>query len=154
MILDDGNVRLEIVRGARATNGEVLEMRATYRPGSRPPPAHYHPSQEERFTVHAGALWFEVDGVPCVVEAGDTLVVPPRAVHRARNARKDEPAVVTWETRPALRSEEMFTALYEARSTLARVAALHRFREEMRLPSRAEGCVLALLGPLARALAR
>jgi len=44
--------RITIVR----ETPELLELEAVYDPGGSPPPAHYHPSQDERFEVLAGAV--------------------------------------------------------------------------------------------------
>ena len=115
-VLDSGAVRMEFTATAADTGGELHEMRATYAPGSPLPPAHLHPTQRERFEVHSGTLSFVVDGVPHAVSAGEALEVPPGAVHQVRNAG-DEPAEVTWQTRPALRTGEFHCALHAARAT-------------------------------------
>jgi quercetin dioxygenase-like cupin family protein len=158
VILDDGrNVRLELVR----TKGEVLEMRATYRAGSQAPPRHYHPQQEETFIVHTGQLWFEVNGEARVVSAGESIVVPPRAVHRAKNASKTEEATCTWETRPALRSAQFFEATYTMNrkgfSLLTMSAIAREFRDEFQVAGPrpwATNCLFALLSPVARVVGK
>ena len=115
-VLDSGAVRMEFTATAADTGGELHEMRATYAPDSPLPPAHLHPSQRERFEVHSGALWFLVDGVARTVAAGEVLEVPAGAVHQVRNAG-DEPAEVTWQTRPALRTGEFHCAIHAARAS-------------------------------------
>ena len=111
-VLDSGTVRLEFT----TTTPELHEMRATYAPGSPLPPAHLHPAQTERFTVHEGALLFLVDGVESTVGAGEVIEVPPGAVHQVRNPG-EVPAVATWQTRPALRSGEFHCAIAAARES-------------------------------------
>ena len=49
---------LEIV----SSTPEALEVEASYRPGGSPPPAHFHPAQDERFEVLDGAMRARVDG--------------------------------------------------------------------------------------------
>ncbi|KAK3302992.1 uncharacterized protein B0T15DRAFT_495560 [Chaetomium strumarium] len=47
------------------------------------PPTHFHPYQEEYFTVVQGALVVEIEGVERVVRPGDgEVVIPRRANHR------------------------------------------------------------------------
>jgi mannose-6-phosphate isomerase-like protein (cupin superfamily) len=120
-VLDSGTVRLEFT----TTTPELHEMRATYAPGSPLPPAHLHPAQSERFAVHDGELLFLVDGVESRVGAGEVLEVPPGAVHQVRNPG-DVPAVVTWQTRPALRTGEFHCAIAAARDSgdVARLLAV------------------------------
>ena len=53
-----------------------------FRPaGVDPPPAHYHPSAEERFEGREGELVVEVGGATHRLEAGDEVVVPPGTPH-------------------------------------------------------------------------
>jgi len=114
-VLDSGAVRMEFTTTAADSDGALHEMRATYAPGSPLPPAHLHPAQRERFEVHEGELSFLVDGVERTVAAGEVLEVPPGAVHQVRNAAQ-VPAVVTWQTRPALRTGEFLCAIHSARA--------------------------------------
>jgi quercetin dioxygenase-like cupin family protein len=157
-ILDNGSVRLEIVTGAADSQGAFLEMAATYRAGSQAPPVHYHPEQEETFTIKKGALNFNVDGKWRVVEAGSQMVIPVAANHTVKNARSDEEAVVTWIVRPALRTEELFTILYNFRkrpNLLSMAVILREYRNEFVLtkpPRVVQSCVFGLLAPIGRAL--
>ncbi|MBN1091401.1 cupin domain-containing protein [Blastococcus sp. TML/M2B] len=115
-VLDDGNVRLEFTTTGEGSGGQVHAMLATYRPGSDLPPAHLHPQQSERFTVLEGEMWCEVDGAATTLRAGDTVDVPAGSVHRMRNPGAVR-AVVSWETRPALRTGEFHQRMAEARAT-------------------------------------
>jgi quercetin dioxygenase-like cupin family protein len=112
-VYDGGSVRLEFLRTAAETDGQLHEMLATYAPGSPLPPAHLHPSQDERFEVEEGTLTFVVDGREQVVGAGEVIEIPRGAVHQVRNA-EDVQAVVTWQTRPALRTGEFHHELNTA----------------------------------------
>ena len=111
-VLNSGTVRLEFTTSTE----DLHEMRATYAPHSPLPPAHLHPAQTERFTVHEGELHFLVDGVETAVTAGETIEVPPGAVHQVQNPG-EVPAVATWQTRPALRTGEFHCAIAAARDS-------------------------------------
>ena len=115
-VLDSGTVRLEFTTTAADSDGALHEMRATYAPGSPMPPAHLHPAQTERFEVHEGALVFLIDGVESTVAAGEAVEVPPGAVHQVHNPG-EVAAVVTWQTRPALRSGEFHVTIAQARDS-------------------------------------
>ncbi len=115
-VLDDGNLRLEFTTTGADSQGQLHEMRATYRPGSALPPAHLHPQQSEHFAVLQGEMWFRVDGRETTLRAGDTIDIPAGSVHQMRNPGAVD-AVVTWETRPALRTAEFHQQMAEARRT-------------------------------------
>jgi mannose-6-phosphate isomerase-like protein (cupin superfamily) len=115
-VLDDGNLRLEFTTTGEDSQGRLHEMRATYRPDSALPIAHLHPDQSEHFTVLQGEMWCRVDGEETTLRAGDTLDVPAGSVHQMRNPGAVD-AVVTWQTRPALRTGEFHRRIAEARRT-------------------------------------
>ena len=115
-VLDDGNLRLEFTTTAEDSQGQLHEMRATYRPDSALPIAHLHPNQSEHFTVLQGEMWCRVDGVETTLRAGDTIDVPAGSVHQMRNPGAVN-AVVTWQTRPALRTAEFHRQIAQARRT-------------------------------------
>ena len=115
-VLDDGNLRLEFTTTAEDSQGQLHEMRATYRPDSALPIAHLHPNQSEHFTVLQGEMWCRVDGVETTLRAGDTIDVPAGSVHQMRNPGAVN-AVVTWQTRPALRTGEFHRQIAQARRT-------------------------------------
>jgi quercetin dioxygenase-like cupin family protein len=124
-VLDSGTIRMEFTTTAADSDGALHEMRATYAPGSPLPPAHLHPSQTERFQVLEGSLSFLVDGVAQHLGQGEVIEVPPGAVHQVCNPG-EVPAVVIWQTRPALRTGEFQCAVHEARQAgdVARLLAL------------------------------
>ena len=99
---------LELRQTAADTDGELLEMEATYEPSSKPPLPHFHPSQEEHFEILAGTMKARIGGEPeRELNAGDTLDVEAGAVHAMWNDGP-ETARTLWQTRPALRTEEFF----------------------------------------------
>ncbi|MDX1691951.1 MAG: cupin domain-containing protein [Acidimicrobiia bacterium] len=144
------------LRTGATTGGEVHEQRVEYRPGSPFPPMHHHPAQDEHFEVERGAMVFDIDGDERVVEAGESIDLPRGTPHRARNASAAEPAVVRWETRPALRTTEFFltaAALGDAPGILDQALLAHRYRDVFRLDGPAR-VVVPMLAGLARSLGR
>ncbi len=113
-VLDDGNLRLEFTITGEDSQGQLHEMLATYRPDSALPPAHLHPQQNERFSVLEGEMWCLVDGVETTVRAGESIDIPAGSVHQMRNPGAVS-AVVTWQTRPALRTAEFHQQIAAAR---------------------------------------
>lgn len=123
-----------VLTTAAESDGEVYEQRVEYVPGSPFPPAHYHPAQDEHFEVEVGAMVFVVDGEEKKVGTGDSIDIPRRMSHKARNASSDEPAVVRWETRPALRSEAFYAATAKlSASPLEGALLAHEYRDVFRV---------------------
>jgi len=158
-VIDNGQgFRLELVKTAADTDGELLEMLATYSGGDLPP-SHTHPKQDEHFTVLEGAVRTVIGGAERVYEAGETFDVPAGTPHQM--AAKG-PARVRWEVRPALRTEDFFSQIYEARqaggvkSLLRTCAVLSEFRDEFRPDKPVEplqGLLVHALAPLGRRIA-
>ena len=96
---------------AASTDGEFVEIEATYPPNSSPPPLHHHPSQDETFTVLAGSLTGVSGDEEFTISVGDVLEIPRGTCHKMQAT--GDGAVVRWRTAPALRTGEMFCALWE-----------------------------------------
>lgn len=146
------NSKVWFLRTADETGGEVHEQRVEYSPDTRFPPTHYHPLQDERFAIESGEMLAIVDGQKRLLSAGETIDIEPGSRHTMRNPSKTEPAVVRWETRPALRTGEFHLAaaeLEKGSGLLDRAALAHEFRDVFRLPG-----VQGLLLPLAARLPR
>jgi mannose-6-phosphate isomerase-like protein (cupin superfamily) len=94
----------------RQSSPEVLEVEGTYGPGGSPPPTHFHPAQDEHFTVVEGSLRTKVAGEQRELGPGEELVIPGGTPHQMWNPG-DRPARVTWQTRPALRTEDWFRSI-------------------------------------------
>ena len=94
----------------RDSTPEAFEVEALYGPGGKPPPAHWHPSQEERFEVLEGSVHAKVEGEERTLDAGETFSIPRRAAHQMWNPG-DVPARVIWRTLPRLRTHEWFAAI-------------------------------------------
>jgi quercetin dioxygenase-like cupin family protein len=94
----------------RHSDAQRLTVEVAYAPGGGPPPAHFHPGQDERFEVMAGELRVRVDGETRTLGPGDTLSVPRGTVHQMWNPGY-EPVRAIWETTPGGRTHDWFRAI-------------------------------------------
>jgi mannose-6-phosphate isomerase-like protein (cupin superfamily) len=156
-------LRLRVEEAAASTNGASITWIATYPPYSAEPPLHFHPRQTEHFEILAGTMRVNHLGATRDVAAGADLLINPGEPHAMWNPQR-EPAVVRWETTPALRSEQwmgMLIALAAAGRTKADGAPgflqlallLRTYHDEIRLARPAAWVQALILGP-APALAR
>lgn len=74
------------------------------------PPAHVHPSQQQRVEVLDGSLGIQVGRRRAIVGAGTRIVVPADTPHRLWNAG-DETTQIIVELTPALRFESLVETL-------------------------------------------
>lgn len=157
--LEMGGVLIKFRETGAETNGALHVQEARYPAHSAPPPMHRHRKQEERFRILEGTLNFQVAEERRTVNAGEELVVPKGALHRAYNPG-DTAALVIWETRPALRTAEFFFSMDRAsrgkgrpRPSLTDAAAILReFRDEFELakpPPLVQRIVFGCLAPFA-----
>ncbi len=128
---EDKSETLRFIRTAADSNGELLEMEATYKPGGtlNPHVQHYHPSQDEHFEVLSGSVSAIIDGLTRSYSAGESFDVPRGTVHVMANV-SEEPAVVRWQVRPAMNTENflatVWSAEYEKKQNVFRLAVLLR----------------------------
>ncbi len=153
---DTASGRVWYLRTGSDTDGAVHEQRVEYLPASPAPPAHLHPAQDEHFFVESGAMIFVVDGQARRIATGEEITVTRGTPHLVYNASDTQPAVVRWQTRPALRTTEFFStvaALGDDAALLDRALLAHEYRDVFRLvgPSR---FAAAVLGRIARLLGR
>jgi quercetin dioxygenase-like cupin family protein len=155
--------RIEFLRTAADTNGEVLEFELTLTPDGRVPGAHVHPEQEEAFEVLEGTMKFRLGLRTIVAHAGETVVVPAGRVHKFTNGG-DGVARARVQVTPALDMEDLLVTTCELahegnvmRSGMPKPLHLalfvSRFRREVRAPFPPAPLVRALMAPLA-AIAR
>jgi mannose-6-phosphate isomerase-like protein (cupin superfamily) len=135
VIKGPGGFELQLVRTGAETDGELLEMEATYPGSDTLPPEHLHPQQTERFEVLEGNIRAIIDGSERRYEAGEVFEVPPGTPHQLG---AEEPARMRWETRPALRTAEFFERLFDDGPDSASAAEsipefLAEFGDEFRL---------------------
>ncbi len=62
----------------RQSDSDRLEVEVSYGPGGSAPPAHFHPSQDEHFEVHAGELHARLGGRRTRAGAGRHARYPAR----------------------------------------------------------------------------
>ena len=111
--LDNGGVLIRYVKTSLETGGAAHVQEARYVARSHKPPSHCHPKQVETFSIMEGELAFRISGEDRLVAQGQEVVVPQGAFHQIHNPG-DRPALAIWETRPALRTAELFVALNRA----------------------------------------
>jgi quercetin dioxygenase-like cupin family protein len=147
----------------KSSSPELLEVEGHYGPGGKPPPAHFHPAQDEHFEVLEGALRVKVAGEERELRQGETIDIPRGTKHQMWNP-SDEPARVLWQTRPAGRTEQWFRSIdrlhKEGRvgkngmpGPLAYGAYLSEFGDVFRLagPAIVTGALVGVLGVIGRA---
>jgi uncharacterized protein YaiE (UPF0345 family) len=120
-----GGMKLRFVRTGADTDGELLEMEATY-------------SQAERFEVIEGAMRAIIGDEERVFETGESFEVPVGTPHQMGAER---PTRMRWEVRPALRTAEFFERLYSEGPDGARELGekfFADFQEEFRLAGPAD----------------
>jgi quercetin dioxygenase-like cupin family protein len=155
--------RIEFIKTAADTNGELLEIELTLSPDGSVPGAHVHPEQEERFHVLEGTMKFRMGMRKIVAGPGDTVIVPAGRAHKFSNGG-DGPARARVEVVPALDMEQLFETTvelaHEGRVTrkgmpkpLHLALFVRRYEREVRAPFPPAWVVRVLMAPLA-ALAR
>jgi mannose-6-phosphate isomerase-like protein (cupin superfamily) len=157
--LDNGSMLVRYVKTAAETAGALHAQEARYLARSPRPPSHRHPKQVETFSMIEGELCFRISGEERIVAKGQEVVVPQGAFHQVHNP-SDQPALVMWETRPALRTAEFFLAMNratnggKAKPRLRDAAAiLSEYRDEFQLeqpPLLVQRIVFGCLAPFGR----
>ena len=151
--------RIEFIRTASDTGGELLELELELSADGHVPGAHVHPEQEERFHVLEGEMTFRLGARRIVAGPGETVVVPAGRVHKFAN-RSGAPVRARVEVEPALDMERLLETTAElahegnvTRKGMPRPLHLalfvRRFRREVRAPFPPAPVVAALLAPLA-----
>lgn len=98
----------------RTSSAALLEMDAEWRPSTRKPLPHSHPSQDEHFEVLEGQLSVKLGSETRVLNAGDTVDVQRGVAHTFWNSGGTT-ARARWQVRPAQRTEEFFAAVDKLR---------------------------------------
>jgi mannose-6-phosphate isomerase-like protein (cupin superfamily) len=112
-----GGMTLRLVRTGAETDGELLEMEASYSGEAGMPPEHLHPSQVERFEVLEGSMHAIVGGEERVYEVGESFEVPAGTPHQMA---AQGPTRMRWEVRPPMRTAEFFERLFGSGPNSAR----------------------------------
>ena len=103
--------QLKFLRVAKETQGEFLEIEMSYSGKSIPPIPHYHPNQEEWFTVLEGELTVRIDGEIRKLKAGEKIYIPKNKVHSMWSEGASKTSV-NWIVKPALKTEYFFETAY------------------------------------------
>lgn len=98
---------IRFLKTAVETNGRFLEMESTFGTHSNEPPLHYHPCQDESFTVLSGELVVKINGQTKRFGAGTKFEVPRNTSHAMWND-SSLPVIVHWKVTPALNTENFF----------------------------------------------
>jgi quercetin dioxygenase-like cupin family protein len=102
---------VHFLRTSAETDGELVEIECTVRPGGGVAAAHVHPYQSERFEVIEGTFEFRHGRSKATVTAGDVVTVEAGTVHSFRNVG-DEPATFVCQVRPALQFEQFLVTMF------------------------------------------
>jgi mannose-6-phosphate isomerase-like protein (cupin superfamily) len=94
----------------RESTSELLEVEGNWGGGGKAPPAHYHPDQDEHFELLEGRLKLKVEREEHELGPGAKVDIPRETPHQMWNPF-DHPARASWQTRPALRTEDWFRAI-------------------------------------------
>jgi quercetin dioxygenase-like cupin family protein len=103
--------RIEFLRTARETGGELVEIEVTVQPNGFVAAAHLHPMQDERFEILEGAIEFRLEKQTIAAGPGDVFLVAAGTPHRFRNTG-DTPARFRTEVRPALQFEQLIETMF------------------------------------------
>ena len=96
----------KFIQTAKDTQGLLLELESSWKPFSKEPPPHFHPYQEEAFTVISGELTVRINGRIKKITEGEQLFIPKNTIHSMWNTSGKQ-AVVNWKVMPALETEEL-----------------------------------------------
>jgi quercetin dioxygenase-like cupin family protein len=102
---------IKFIQTGKDTDGKLLEMESTYNIHSKEPAAHYHPFQEENFTVLTGELTVRIDRQIRVLKQGDTLHIPKNKVHAMWN-NSNSKTIVNWKVQPAMDTENFLETAF------------------------------------------
>lgn len=110
IINSEGNYSATFIKTANETDDlyELIEVEVEPRGGNGP---HYHKEFAEHFTVLKGTLTVYKEGVPYVLQAGDSATATKGTMHHFRN-ETDSLVVMTVKTSPACGLEKTLRVAY------------------------------------------
>jgi quercetin dioxygenase-like cupin family protein/uncharacterized protein YndB with AHSA1/START domain len=108
--VDALGIRVRILRTAKETNGELLELEVSGRPRGFLDQRHVHTAQTERLEVVSGAMKVSMDGREHLLGEGESIEIPPRTPHTQVPVGDGE-GVVRIQVRPAGRTQEFMERL-------------------------------------------
>lgn len=151
--------RIHFLDTAADTDGALLRFELTVIPGGHVPGLHVHPTQEESFEILSGSMKFRKGFRTVHAKAGETVVVPPRTIHKFSNAGS-EPVRAIIEVRPALKMEELLETSHALAvngrtnrkgmpKPLDLALFMRTFRAEVQAPFAPPSLVGAVMAPVA-----
>lgn len=96
--------QISFIQTSDDTGGELLEMESLFQPNSKEPVPHYHPFQEEFFTVLEGELCVRINNGIKILTQGDILRIKKNQVHSMWNSSSNTTRI-NWKVMPALDTE-------------------------------------------------
>jgi quercetin dioxygenase-like cupin family protein len=96
--------QITFIQTSDDTGGELLEMESVFQPHSKEPVPHYHPLQEEYFTVLEGEICVRINDGVKIFKQGDKFNIKKNQVHSMWNHSANK-ARVNWKVIPALDTE-------------------------------------------------
>ena len=96
--------QISFIQTSDDTGGELLEMESLFQPHSTEPVPHYHPFQEEFFTVLEGQITVRINGHLKLLKQGDKFHLKKNQVHSMWN-HSNNIARVNWKVMPASDTE-------------------------------------------------
>ena len=126
--------QIKFIQTSKDTNGSMLEMESVFQAHSAEPAKHFHPLQQEKFTVLEGAITVRLEGELKNLTGGDQLTIAPNQVHSMWNETGSR-AVVNWQVFPALDTEYFFE--------MAMGIAAHQQTNELGMPGLLQSALLA-----------
>jgi quercetin dioxygenase-like cupin family protein len=158
--------KMTFLQTANETEGRLLQIDMSVRPGGFAAAEHVHPRQQERFVIKAGQITLRIDGDTRHCTAGDEVTIPAQTPHGWWNSGKEELRVLL-EFRPAGRFDHFITSFFalahvgqaNARGlprNFLQLAVMFRAYSDViygtRPPRAVQKAVFAVLYPLARLL--
>lgn len=86
-------------------------MESSWSAMGKEPPAHYHPFQEEEFTIIKGKLSIRINGEAREYATGKIIKIPKGSIHSMWNNSNAE-AVANWKVIPAMKTEEVLRTFF------------------------------------------
>lgn len=145
------------------TNGTQLKIECISPASSKREKPHFHPYQENRFTILEGNLHFTINGKEQFAEVGDIISIPKNTTHSFYNSGHLDAHYIQ-EFFPALKIDSLFETFF----VLARDGKLNKggtpnilrtalillnFEKEVRLAQpnwKLQKAIFKLLAPIAR----
>ena len=93
------------------TNGTQLKIDCVSPVTSAREKLHYHPYQENRFTITSGQLLFTIDDKEQIAFEGETISIPKNVPHRFYNSGRTDAHYIQ-EFFPALKIDSLFESFF------------------------------------------